>query len=221
MSDIQILIDIRNSKEILAALTKVFKSNSDWIIDFNAHADNEHWTKYPNETAKYFIIDLEDMRFAWATHDDDETTRGLYQIVNTVEDAISIAEFAIANALEFRCDPNKPFVPAVHPSPEVVNDDLPSSINIKKLKELIKLDSVISFKQAPSNNSFHHYIDETPYSFFEEYNKLEKIPTTKPYIKSAYSDELGSMSQSAAKKTYKQYEEDIVQYLNKIQAKTF
>lgn len=158
MSGIQILIDIRNSPEIFAALLEIFEYKVGWIIDANAFVGNEHWEKYRNQTARYFCIDLEDRRFSWSTHDEDATARGRYQIVETVEDAISIAEFAVANADVFKYDLTKPFVP-VHPEPTpepvIQNDYDLSYIDLEVLKKLINTDSVISFKKkVPAKNYY-------------------------------------------------------------------
>lgn len=154
MGDIRILVDIRNSPEILMAFLETFHYQTGWVVHNNAFVNNVHWKKYPNKVARYFRIDFEYKEFAWATKDDDKVVRGDYQVVETVEEAISIAEFAVANAEVFKCDPTKPFIPATPEPPPVqkINDNLPLHINIQKLKEYINsfigFDSKLVFKSA-------------------------------------------------------------------------
>lgn len=102
--------------------------------------------KYPNQIAKYFCIDIEDRKFSWATDDADEEARGQYQPVNTVEDAISIAEFAIANADVLTCDPLKPFVPA--------NENLTTNNSYRDTDYINKCVGVISFKKNSHYNNY-------------------------------------------------------------------
>lgn len=173
MGDIRILIDIGNSEEILVALLKIFKSTPYWIVDGNACLNNSNWATCPNKIARYFSIDFEGMRFAWATTDGDDTARGRFQVVETVEDAISIAEFAITNAETFKCDPEKPFVPA-HPTNYIPSaktfhdfDGNELYVNIEKVKEYV--DSITGFSEK---SVFYNY-----------YKKLETFDKSSDELK--------------------------------------
>jgi hypothetical protein len=178
MSDIRILVDIGNSREILVAFLTIFHSKPEWTIDSNAFVNNVIWSKYPNETARYFCIDIEAMRFFWSTHDADSNARGSYQSIATVEDAISIAEFAISNADTFKCDPLKPFFPVYTQdnTPEPLNEDNISYVNVDKLKQYINMDSVISFKKKTKSlyEECVEYYDMYQDVIFKTYSKHAK-----------------------------------------------
>lgn len=182
MLGIDILVDIGNSPGILVAFLKIFRSKVDWVVDANAFVNNEHWSTCPHQTARYFCIGLEEKRFSWATHDEDKTARGNYQVVETVEEAISIAEFAVANADVFKCDPTKPFVPAKPDHELIIQNDyeLPYYIDLEKLKNLI------NYKKSSYDDYDEYY---TPMYFCNQYpeymynekigKKKKKVPKTK------------------------------------------
>lgn len=191
MGDIQILVDIGNSLEILKEFLKLFCEQNNWSAEPNACVDNEYWKECPNKIAKYFCIDIEDKKFSWAAHDADEKARGQYQPVNTVEDAISIAEFAIANADALMCDPLKPFVPANKNATNNSSCENTNYINIDKLKKCINKEMVISFKKNSHydytsvyythNSSWEDFYPEMDFSFKEKTAELiKKAPPVKP-----------------------------------------
>lgn len=104
-----IYIDIRNNPAILEAIRNLLISeiNSGWKCDTNTKQNNEFWSKYLNHTASYFHFNIEEKRFSWITEDGDTNFEPeKFQPVNTVEEAIDIARFAIDNAELFKIDPN-------------------------------------------------------------------------------------------------------------------
>lgn len=199
MGDINILVDIGNSREILVTFLTIIHSQSDWVVDTNAFVDNTHWKEYPNGTARYFCIDLEHRRFGWSTHDKDATARGRFQVVATVEEASSIAHFAIANSDVFICDPEIPFVP-VHdddtPDPVIIqndNDELPY-FDIEKIKKIINGDHMISFKKSSYKDITS--VDYKSKPSFKHYKSYKEKTVPSEYVSSNPCSEVYSSYQS-------------------------
>jgi hypothetical protein len=101
---IRINININNDPSILEAIKKFLKETApQWVVNKNTSQNNNNWETYKNKTAKYFIFDLENCYFSWGTVDDDSSISDeCYQEVNSIEQALSFAEFAIQNAISFK-----------------------------------------------------------------------------------------------------------------------
>lgn len=100
-----IICDIQNLNHILSfILLKINNYGNGWYIDPNVYANK--WEKFPNNTPRYFSIWLPDKKFTWHANDADNLPATAIQVINNIDDAIVVLDFAFQNAEIFKIDKN-------------------------------------------------------------------------------------------------------------------
>jgi len=172
-NDVAINLNINNSPAILNALIAVFNKTENmalgWIIENNAFPNNFLWKSYRNNTAKYFRIYMEILKFGWVCNDNDPRAED-YQLIDSVEEANSIAEFAVANTNTFKCNYQTSSIP-VKSAPK-------QETFYTKDTEKYKLESIPKYNKKKENSdiySFYHgKLEECYKQIVEPFNP--KIP---------------------------------------------
>ncbi len=100
-----IICDIQNLNHILSfILLKINDHGDEWYIDPNVYANK--WGKFPNNTPRYFSIWLPDKKFTWHANDADNLPATAIQVINNIDDANMVLDFAFQNAEIFKIDKN-------------------------------------------------------------------------------------------------------------------
>lgn len=174
----RILIDIKNSIDILKTILEIFHTATGWNINSNVRFDNDNWIGLPNNVPRYFVIDLENKLFSWACLDQPADIE--YQPIETVEDAISIVEFALANVDFFKINPEEVKKPVEQKEIISYNNDYNNYSTI-----LINNDDHGLVKMI--NNSWKKYYDDINHCWTNSYEGLISKDSVSKYYKKFYN----------------------------------